>query len=302
MERTRQHEGEQAVQRRAGEGNANWGSPMFGPEIPPGFDNFIRTQRIFVIGAGHGENIWATVLTGPVGFADAIDDRTIVINALPVAGDPLRNAFDVENDIGGLVLDPSSRRRIRINGRAYRDRDRLVMRTEQVLGNCPKYLQTRTIVEDAETQRTSGPAYTASQLSDTQRASIVKADTFFIASYSPEHGADASHRGGQPGFVDVPNDHTIMWPDYVGNSFYMTLGNLEINPRCGVTFLDWENGDTLQITGAARVDWDPSSRASKPGSLRMIRFDVEKVVQVNNASTLRWELRGYSRFNPPAGI
>ncbi len=302
MGKSRHHVGEQAVQRRAGEGGADWGSPMFGPEIPDGFDRFIRNQRMVVIGADDGEAIWATVLTGPAGFADTIDNRTIVINTLPPPGDPLRDAFETEKDIGALVLDPRNRRRIRANGRARRDGDKLVMHTEQVLGNCPKYLQTRAIVEGSERYDASSVACTTTQLSDTQREWITKADTFFIASHSSEHGADASHRGGQPAFVSVPDHRTVIWPDYVGNSFYMTLGNLELNPRCGVTFLDWENGHTLQLTGTARVDWDPNSRQSKPGALRMVEFHTERVVQVNNASPLRWEFRGFSRFNPPAGV
>lgn len=301
MKKSRQHVGEQAVQLRAGEGGPDWGSPMFGSRISTGFDQFIREQRIFVIGAaGNAEKIWATVLTGPAGFAHAVGEQTIVINALPVSGDPLRDAFETQNDIGGLVLDPRTRRRIRANGRAHRDGDRLVIRTEQVLGNCPKYLQTRMIVEGAETENPGSSGHTASQLSDVQREMIVSADTFFIASDSPEHGADASHRGGQPGFISAPDHRTIIWPDYVGNSFYMTLGNLELNRRCGVTFLDWQNGHMLQLTGTASTNWNPGGRDSKPGALRMVEFYIEEVVQVNNASPLRWKLRNYSRFNPPA--
>jgi predicted pyridoxine 5'-phosphate oxidase superfamily flavin-nucleotide-binding protein len=273
---------------------------MFGSGIPTGFDQFIREQRIFVIGASNAGKIWATVLTGPAGFAHAIGEQTIVINALPVPGDPLQDAFETQNRIGGLVLDPRTHRRIRANGRAHRDGDRLVIRTEQVLGNCPKYLQTRTIVEDAETDNPGSSAHpAANELSEAQRKTIVRADTFFIASDSPEHGADASHRGGQPGFISTPDHNTIIWPDYVGNSFYMTLGNLERNPRCGVTFLDWRNGHMLQLIGTARINWDPSKRNSKPGAARMVEFYIEQVVHVDNASSLRWKLRNYSRFNPP---
>jgi predicted pyridoxine 5'-phosphate oxidase superfamily flavin-nucleotide-binding protein len=294
------HEGEQAIQRRANEGGPGWGSPMFGPEIPRGFVPFIRDQRMLVIaGADEEGAIWSTVLDGPTGFADPVDERTVVVDALPPPGDPLHGAFRTEQDIGVLALQPQTRRRIRMNGVAGRDAgDRLVVRTEQVLGNCPKYLQTRTVKETAP--QAAGPAVTGEELSEDQRRWIEAADTFFIASLSPEHGADSSHRGGMPGFVTIVGPRKIVWPDYTGNQFYMTLGNLHLNPAAGLLFLDWENGHTLQLTGQARIDWNPAGVQKHPGALRMVEFDITKVVRIDHASSLRWELHAYSQVNPPA--
>ena len=145
------HAGERAIQRQAHEGGPGWGSPMFGPEIPHGFYPFIRAQRMLIIGAADNEGaIWSSIVSGPPGFAQPADDRTIVIDALPARGDPLREVFAVERDIGILALQPQTRRRIRVNGVARRDGDRLLVRTEQVLGNCPKYLQARVITGTAE--------------------------------------------------------------------------------------------------------------------------------------------------------
>jgi hypothetical protein len=293
------HEGEQAIQRQAGEGGPGWGSPMFGPEIPQGFGPFIRDQRMLVIGGADDDGaIWSTIVDGPTGFAEPVDERTVVIDALPAPGDPLREVFRTERQIGVLALQPQTRRRIRMNGIARRDGDHLVMRTEQVLGNCPKYLQTRTIKETAP--RGAGPAVTGEELSTDQQRWIEGADTFFIASLSPEHGADSSHRGGMPGFVTVVNPRKIVWPDYTGNQFYMTLGNMHLNPAAGLLFLDWENGHTLQLTGQGRIDWNPAGAQKYPGALRVVEFDIAKVVQIDHASSLRWEFHAYSRVNPPA--
>ncbi|MFJ9097521.1 pyridoxamine 5'-phosphate oxidase family protein [Streptomyces sp. NPDC102405] len=299
VDRPVDHPGEQAVQRKAHEGGPGWGSPMFGPQIPHGFYPFIRAQQMLIIAAADDAGaVWSTIVTGPPGFAQPEDDRTLAIHALPAPGDPLRHAFDVERTIGVLALHPQTQRRIRANGVAVRDGDGLRMRTEQVLGNCPKYLQNRVITGPAD-DAPAGEARTGEELTDGQLRWIEQADTFFIASHAPDQGADSSHRGGMPGFVTVAGPRTLRWPDYTGNQFYMTLGNLHLDPACGLLFLDWERGHTLQLTGTGRIDWDPRSAAEYPGALRVVEFTIDTVVEIDNASPLRWELLNYSRFNPP---
>ncbi|MEW2569824.1 pyridoxamine 5'-phosphate oxidase family protein [Streptomyces sp. NPDC047070] len=295
-----EHPGEQAVQQRAEEGGPGWGSPMFGPEIPHGFHPFLRAQQMLIVGAADDAGaVWSTIVTGPPGFAQPVDSRTLDIHGLPAPGDPLHHAFDGERAVGVLALHPQTQRRIRANGVARREGDGLRMTTGQVFGNCPKYLQKRVITESADATPPGG-ARTGKELSDGQRRWIEQADTFFIASHTAEHGADASHRGGMPGFVTVAGPRTLRWPDYTGNQFYMTLGNLHLAPECGLLFLDWERGHTLQLTGTGRIDWDPRSAAAYPGALRVVEFDIDSVVEIDNASPLRWELQDYSRFNPPA--
>lgn len=295
------HEGEQAVQRRAGEGHEGWGSPMFTGDVPRGFAAFMHQQRLIAIAVPDDSGaVWCTVLSGDQGFVDATDERTIVIHALPPEGDPVREAFTsptTSRNLGTVVMSPDTLRRVKVNGVARRDGSSLLIRTDQVVGNCPKYLQLRTVTDTVPgADRT---VRTGTELSAEQQRAIMLADTFFIGSFSPGHGADANHRGGQPGFVTVIDSRTVAWPDYVGNSFYMTLGNMELNPRCGLVFLDWTTGTTLQLTGTGQIDWSRGRAESFPGALRMIDFHIERVVQIDNASPLRWTLHGYSRFNPP---
>lgn len=292
------HDGEQAVQAKAGEGGPDWGSPMFSAEIPYGFAAFMTAQRLAAISAADIDGaMWCTVLTGDAGFIEPVDDRTISLPA-PNELDPLARAFDEENDIGMVVMSPNTARRIRVNGRARRVDGRLLMRTEQVLGNCPKYLQFREVTA-VDLEHPAGPAVSSRELTPAQATWVESADTFFIGSLSPRHGADASHRGGMPGFVSVSGPATLSWPDYVGNSFYMTLGNIELQPRAGLVFLDWSTGATLQLTGRCRVDWDVPRDTLPTGALRRIDFHIESVVHIAHASPLRWSLLGYSRFNPP---
>ncbi|GAA3137224.1 pyridoxamine 5'-phosphate oxidase family protein [Streptosporangium carneum] len=285
--------GEVAVQRRAGVHAEKLGSAGAKAEVPAVAAEFLRRQRMLVIGADDRDGrLWATFLTGDEGFAEAADERTLVIGAVPGDGDPLAGLE--EGEIGMLAIEFGSRRRMRVNGTVLRTDGRLVVRTEQTYANCPKYIQTRDL--SGESGGPPGEVSTTETLTGGQRAWIGGADTFFVATRAPGLGADLSHRGGNPGFVRVLDERRLVWPDYVGNSMYMTLGNLELDDSCGLLFLDWENGDALHLSGRARVDWDPGD---VPGAQRLVEFEVDRAVHVRGASPLRWRFDRYSRFNPP---
>ncbi|WP_329090158.1 MULTISPECIES: pyridoxamine 5'-phosphate oxidase family protein [unclassified Streptosporangium] len=316
-----EHAGEFAVQRRAGVRAVALGSARTRPEIPAVAAEFLGRQRMLLIGAtGRDGLLWASALTGPEGFAEAVDERTVVIDAVPGEHDPLAGLND--GQVGMLAIEPMSRRRMRVNGTVRREGGRMVVRTEQAYANCPKYIQAREVVAEPTEPATpapSGPAdspgpprssgatgapgflgsadfSSATTFDDGDRAWIEGADTFFVATSAPGLGADLSHRGGNPGFVRVVDDRRLVWPDYIGNSMYMTLGNLELDDGCGLLFLDWEGGDALHLTGRAHVDWDPGNI---PGAQRLVRFEVDKIVRIRGASPLRWRLAEYSRHNPP---
>jgi predicted pyridoxine 5'-phosphate oxidase superfamily flavin-nucleotide-binding protein len=165
---------------------------------------------------------------------------------------------------------------MRVNGTAIPTATGFAVVADEVYSNCPKYIQRREI---------AGPA-AATRVAVSDRELIDTADTFFVATFA-HGGADASHRGGTPGFVRTDGDR-LTFPDYPGNNMYGTLGNLLANPRIGLLFLDWETGDTLQLTGAAEVD--PDSRA--------VTVTVERSIRTPNALPLRWVLLERSRFNP----
>ncbi|MER7505269.1 pyridoxamine 5'-phosphate oxidase family protein [Nonomuraea pusilla] len=287
------HPGESAVQRRAGITREDWGSARARAEIPEVAAAFLREQRLLVAGAADdGGRVWAGLLAGPRGFADAEDDRTLVLRALPAAPDPLHGLFERERDIGLLAVEPRTRRRMRANGTAVRAGDALVVRTEQVYANCPKYIQTREPTADPGTPGVLGRG---AALTPRHLAWIERADTFFVATRAAGLGADVSHRGGNPGFVRVTGARSLTFPDYQGNGMFMTLGNLELDPAAGLLFPDWETGETLHLTGRARVDWDPGG---VPGAQRLVHVELDEYVHTTGTLPRAWTPPGYHRFNP----
>jgi hypothetical protein len=77
-------------------------------------------------------------------------------------------------------------------------------------------------------------------------------------------------------------------PDYAGNKFFNTLGNLLCDPRAGLLFVDFATGGLLHITGRARIDWAPMGDHDA-SALRMIEFTVDEVIDRPAALSLRWK-------------
>jgi predicted pyridoxine 5'-phosphate oxidase superfamily flavin-nucleotide-binding protein len=195
------------------------------------------------------------------------------------------------------VIDLATRRRMRINGKAERlGEDIIRVQIEQAFSNCPRYIQAR--VPSSVLPATPPSATRSHFLSESQKQRIASADTFFIASAHPQSGADASHRGGNPGFLHVEGDRRLVIPDYNGNSLFNTLGNIHLNPHAGLLFVNFESGRTLQLTGRATINWDRDAASLYPGAERLVEFDIDEVLETEQALRLGFKLESYSPHNP----
>jgi predicted pyridoxine 5'-phosphate oxidase superfamily flavin-nucleotide-binding protein len=131
---------------------------------------------------------------------------------------------------------------------------------------------------------------------DAATTAIVRsADTFFVATHAAADlrsgGSDVSHRGGRPGFVRVDdNGGTITWPDFSGNRYFNTLGNMALDARSGLVFADFTNGDLLHVTGLADIVWEADELRAFQGAERLVRLQVHEVVFRPRAWPLRWRL------------
>jgi predicted pyridoxine 5'-phosphate oxidase superfamily flavin-nucleotide-binding protein len=285
------HDGELAVQRRAGvEATAAKVGRNVTSEIPPGFSAFLAEQPFLVIGGQDADHrVWASLIVEGPGFARALDDHHVRVDGLPDAGDPLTPVLLRSGArVGLLAIQPHTRSRIRLNGAVEPAAGGFTLAVEEVFGNCPKYIRRRLPVErlaaPPETTDRTGTALDGRQID-----LISRSDTFFIASVHAQRGADVSHRGGEPGFVEVTDATHLRFPDYLGNRMFQTLGNLEIDPRAGLLFLDWESGLALQLTGRAEIVWDEDVIAAYPGAERVVTFAIDAVREHAHAMPARWE-------------
>ena len=167
------------------------------------------------------------------------------------------------------------------------------VRVGQSFGNCPQYIQPRSaaFIRDPDMPTATQPLHSG-QLDDRALGMVEGADTFFVASYvdraNGERQVDVSHRGGNAGFVRVGADSVLTIPDFAGNRFFNTLGNILVNSKAGLVFVDFETGDMLQMTGNAEVLLDSPDIATFQGAERLWRFTPEEIVLRPDALPLRW--------------
>jgi predicted pyridoxine 5'-phosphate oxidase superfamily flavin-nucleotide-binding protein len=276
------HAGELEVQRRAGVTGRAFAAES---AMPPVAREFLAAQPWIALGAEDADGrVWATLLYGAPGFITTPAADVVDVAATPPPGDPLAGALD--GPVGGLALEPSTRRRMRLNGAAVSAAGGTTIRLEQVYSNCPKYIATR---EVAAVVPRPAPVRVAGTALDARAAALLAAaETAFVATRGPD-GFDVSHRGGRPGFLAVLDERTIAWPDYQGNRMFNTLGNIAADGGCGLTVVDPQDGTTLYLSGRAEILWDRE---------RTVRLELTAVVRLEQAAPLRWRLERPAR-NPP---
>ncbi|KAF1993429.1 hypothetical protein P154DRAFT_527759 [Amniculicola lignicola CBS 123094] len=273
---------------------------------------------------------WTSVWGGQSGFSQPVGGgmvgtRTIVDGV----HDPVVQALTGGTEKGemvrgegkllsGLALDLMNRKRVKIFGLMVagalgevtvegasdaetskdlpekQDQLQLVYKVEQSLGNCPKYMNQ---YELRPTLTTAKLVEKADRLGEKAKELVKRSDMFFLSS-STDEDMDTNHRGGPPGFVRVISDTEIVYPEYSGNRLYQTLGNLQINPRVGITFPDYETGDILYVTGEAEILVLDDAAKVLPGSNLALKIKIAEARLVEGGLPFRGERKGPSPYNP----
>ena len=187
----------------------------------------------------------------------------------------------------------------------------------QSFGNCPKYIHARRPEPVVSSHRAAardepspvggsafvfGNAQALGPFLDASSLELLgRADTLFIASASGAHpgasraeGVDVSHRGGRPGFVAVDRgDHGVQLtiPDYLGNFYFNTLGNLLAWPLAGLLVPDYAEsggGTLLHLAARASIAFEGPELAGFPGAQRLLHLDVLGGTRRPGALPLRW--------------
>lgn len=113
-------------------------------------------------------------------------------------------------------------------------------------------------------------------LTDDDRAFIEGCAMFFLATADAEGAPDCSYKGGTPGFVRVVDEDIVAFPDYDGNGMFRSLGNILVNPRVALLFVDFMQPNRLRVHGHATVH-DDALLTLYPGARLIVRVQVERV-------------------------
>ena len=300
------HEGELRVQARVGvkDKMENLGRRVVRDYMPDQhIELFTKLPFVFVGAQDEKQRPWASMLVGDKGFVASPNNRRLRIGGLPHQDDPIRGQLKDGQPVGFLGIEPVNRRRNRMNGLLSESgHDGFNIDVVQSYGNCPQYIQARDLSGEITLNPKAGTTVRGRELDGLQKALIAKSDTFFIATQyvqdkdDRQQGIDVSHRGGKPGFVSIYDDKiTLAWPDFAGNLHFNTLGNIELDPRAGLLFVDFDSGDVLSITGTAEVVWDGPEVEAFQGAERIVKFRCVEWVYIPKAYVFDWT---HPEFSP----
>jgi len=291
------HKGERQLQTVAGvaEQMEQVGKKVIRSYMPDQHRDFYHQLPFLVAGVVDPDgNPWSTILARQPGFISAPDDKSLDINAAPPPGDPARAGFAVDAGVGFLGIELHTRRRNRVNGKVSAvTAQGFSVAVEQTIGNCPSYIAHRNIElrSDPDNFPDADPVV-SSTLSERDVFTIRSADSFYVASYTgvdTDRQVDVSHRGGKPGFVNVSEAGELTIPDFSGNKFFNTLGNILTTGKAGLIFIDYETGGVLQMTGKATVLLDAPEINGFAGAERLWTFKPDRIVRRDRALPLRWD-------------
>jgi predicted pyridoxine 5'-phosphate oxidase superfamily flavin-nucleotide-binding protein len=245
------------------------GAPEIGPVIRTFLtdqhrDFFGRLPLVFVAGIDTARHPVASILRGAPGFIQSPDPKRLEIAAAFPDGETLSRAPSAP--LGMIGVDFAARRRNRVNGRIVAaDAGGLSLAVDEAFGNCPKYIAPQADFAGA------GPGRWEAMpgLDSAARALIESAETFFIATRGPD-GVDMSHRGGPPGFARIGDDGALAVPDFPGNNYFNTFGNLLHDPRAALLFPDFQRGCSLHLAGEARLHMDSRRWTFAPRAARRL--------------------------------
>lgn len=300
------HEGEMIVQTRVGEGQyAEQNGMMVGTQVPPGAIRFLSLQSMAVL-SSHTQDgeIWVTPLFGDPGFINGGDGTNVSfdLNQMDLDEvDPIWTNILHSPEVGMVVLEMKTRKRLRVNGKLSRKGRQLLLDVAEAYPNCPKYIQKRQDLRHERRRRTGAYNTEMGITLSAQAAAVVQnSDTTYVGSRHIERAAsDASHRGGPKGFIQLLDEQTLRIPDYPGNSLFNTLGNLEVNPKAGLLVFDFEAGKMLQMTGEATIRWDlTGDNQATLGTGRLWDFRIARYRLSDLPEYLHWNLLEASPFNP----
>lgn len=298
------HEGEKMMQERVGLVGPmdDIGRRAIRDHMGEAHRNYYMHQSTAVFGTvDHNGDAWATILYGLPGFLNPFQPTTLRVTKREAPGDPAVSGIHDGAGLGMLAIDLRTRRRSRLNGTVLRvNEPEFDIEVEQCYGNCPQYIHRREFTLDYGPRLEPFDVQVSNELDGRSKGLISNADTLFVASYlelaDGRRKVDVSHKAGHQGFVHFQEDDLLVIPDYSGNNYFNTLGNMLLNPRCGVSFIDFSNGDMLQLTGHAMVLQEREGVQAYPEADRVWTFRVHQAVYRSRALPFTAGFSGSASF------
>ena len=135
-------------------------------------------------------------------------------------------------------------------------------------------------------------------IDDDDRAFIEGCDMFFLATADADGHPQCSYKGGEPGFVRVLGERTVVFPNYDGNGMYLSAGNVRVNPHVGLLFISFEQRKRMRLNGIATNSEDDPLLAEYPEAQFVTRVEATQVFPNCPRYIHEYRLVQRSRFVP----
>ena len=299
------HEGQRAVQKITGEEEiAKQRIPMISNELHPRSISFIEHQILAFLGSEDAEGeIWLSLIIGKRGYIQVPSLKEIKLDLSNIVSN--RQDIFFENiksqPIVGLLFHEAERRaRYRAWGFARTLGNALSFDIRMGYPSCPKHIQRELIEVPKDSKITSSKYQKGTILGTSEKKWIKRAHTFFITTQTKNGDIESSHRGGDPGFVEIQKNGLLRVPDYLGNSMFSTLGNIYKNPKSALLFVDYTKGETLQLSGRAALQFNQNGEDDlyKSGETgRFWTFETKAWIRTINHHKVNTKFIDFSPFN-----
>lgn len=133
-----------------------------------------------------------------------------------------------------------------------------------------------------------------------ERAFIERMDMVFVGTADADGVPHCSYKGGEPGFVRVLDERTLVLPNYDGNGFYDSWGNVAVNPQIDLLFIDFAAASPwrLRVKGTAAIEFDGELLAGYHEAEFVVRITPTRIYPVCPRYVHQMTLVRRSRFVP----
>ena len=134
------------------------------------------------------------------------------------------------------------------------------------------------------------------------KAFIEARDMFFLATCDADGHPQCSYKGGDPGFVQVVDAHTIAFPVYDGNGMFLSLGNVRSHAEVGMLYIDFEHPNRMRVNGVATVDENDPLLPTISGAIAIVRVRTTQVFPNCSRYIHKMHKVERSEFVPEPGV
>ncbi len=238
------HDGQREVQREA---NSIKAADKLSTWVGPVRQYASEADLIVLASVGADDALHVVALSGPPPLVTTADTGEHLVIHLPLA---VQDHLPLDRAWGGIVINPATARRSRVAGVPVRHTHSIAIPCTTAFTNCRKYM---TPTSSTGTALHIGPVTTESRALDDPWIldTIAGGETAFLVTATPDGVADASHRGGPPGFLRY-EPGTIGWTEFLGDGMFVSTGNVRRRSRFALLVLDFATGDAVRVDGHAQ--------------------------------------------------